>query len=410
MKQIYQRVATIRDTVASPDILIMSRTFLPTEGGSEEYIYNRCLQEREKVIVLTANCIGDRAFDRAQDFPIYRWQIPTFWYDGLKGIFLTPLFNFVCNFLLAIKLYFRYHYRYIEWIQGCDFLCLLVLSYLLPIRFFIYLNENEILRALRNPIARSLFAFTLKRAAGIICHSCFTRDFVTKHFQFNTPTHVIHPVVRREKFDIKNSTSIEHLRLQVRNSYNIPQSSVVILSVGTLHKHQGNNLVIDNLPLLLTLGLDVHYIICGQGPFEQKLRSQVQHLRLDRWVHFAGHISNSKLAGYYAACDIFAMLTLFDRKAASIESFSIAHLEAGYFSKPVIASCFGTAMDVIRHGENGILVNPNSGNEMLAAFRQLCENKQLREKLGRRGKVLANKRSLHRWLYVREARYSCLLT
>ncbi|MFQ4141827.1 glycosyltransferase family 4 protein [Chlorogloeopsis sp. ULAP02] len=410
MKQISQRLATIRDTVASPDILIVSRTFLPIEGGSEEYIYNRCLQERERVIVLTANCMGDRAFDRAQGFPIYRWQIPKFWYGGLQGIFLTPLLNFVYNFILVIKLYFRYHYRYIEWTHGYSFLCLLVLSYLLPIRFFIYLNGNEILCALRNPIARSLFAFTLQRATGIICHSFFTRDLVTTYFQFNTPAHVIHPVVRREKFDIENSTSMEDLRLQVRNSYNISESSVVILSVGTLHKHQGNNLVIDNLPLLLTLGLDVHYIICGQGPFEQKLHSQVQRLRLDRWVHFAGHISNNKLAGYYAACDIFAMLALFDRKAASIESFSVAHLEAGYFSKPVIASCFGAAIDVIRHGENGILVNPNSGNEMLTAFRQLCEDKGLREKLGRRGRVLANKRSLHQWPYVREARYSCLLT
>jgi glycosyltransferase involved in cell wall biosynthesis len=410
MKQISQTVATIRDTAASPDILVMSRTFLPTEGGFEEYIYNRCLQEREKVIVLAASCLGDRAFDRTQQFPIYRWQIPKFWYGGLKGIFIAPLLNWVYTFLLAIKLYFRYHYRYIEWTYGCDFISLLVLSYLLPIRFFIYLNGNEILRNFRNPIGRSLFAFTLQRATGIVCHSSFTRDFVTTNFQFNTPTHVIHPVVRREKFDIENPASLEDLRLRVRNNYNIPESAVVILSVGTLHKYQGCNLVIDNLPPLLTLGLDVHYIICGQGPFEQQLRSQVQRLRLERWVHFIGHISNNKLAGYYAACDLFAMLTLSDRKTASIEGFSIAHLEAGYFGKPVIASCLGSATDSIRHGENGILVNPNSGNEMLTAFRQLCEDRQWREQLGRKGRVIANKRSLHRWLHIRESRYSCLLT
>lgn len=34
----------------SPKILVISRTFLPKEGGIEEYVYNRCLQDPQQVI------------------------------------------------------------------------------------------------------------------------------------------------------------------------------------------------------------------------------------------------------------------------------------------------------------------------------------------------------------------------
>ncbi|MFB2771474.1 glycosyltransferase family 4 protein [Pelatocladus sp. BLCC-F211] len=410
MEQISSRVATVGEQTVSPDILVVCRTFLPREGGIEEYIYNRCLQDTDRVILLTASCAGDQAFDKSQVFPVYRWHIPQSWRDGLSKNILKPTLNIIWSAVFAIKLYFRYHYRYIEWGHGYDFISLLFLSYLLPIRFFIYLHGNDILYTLRNPIMRSLFALTLKRAEGIVCNSGWTRDLLTTHFQINTPTHVIHPVVRRKKFGVASPTAIEELRLRVRNNHDIPENAVVILSVGYLQQYKGFDLVIDNLPLLLTFGLEVHYILCGQGPFEAKLQSQVRRLRLDRWVHFAGHVAERELAGYYAACDIFALLTLFDRSASSHLGFGMVYLEAAYFGKPIIASNFGWVTDTVRHGENGLIVNPYSGLEMFQAFRQLCENQQLREQLGRRGKILANKRSLHRWLYIPESRYSCLLT
>ncbi|PLZ99350.1 glycosyl transferase family 1 [Fischerella thermalis CCMEE 5268] len=410
MEHISSRVATVGEQTVSPNILVVCRTFLPREGGIEEYIYNRCLQDAERVIVLTASCAGDKAFDKSQLFPVYRWQTPKSWGHSWSQNILQPFLNTVWSAILAIKLYFRYHYRYIEWGHGYGFISLLFLSYLLPIRFFIYLHGDDILCALRNPIMRSLFALTLQRAEGIVCNSCWTRDLLTRHFEIDTPTHVIHPVVRRKKFGVATPTAIDDLRIRVRNRHNIPENAIVILSVGSLQKYKGFDLVIDNLPLLLTLGLDVHYILCGRGPCESKLQSQVQRLRLDRWVHFAGYVADRELAGYYAACDIFALLTLFDCKANSHLGFGMVYLEAAYFGKPVIASNIGCASDTVRQRENGLIVNPYSGLEIFQAFRQLCENQQLREQLGRRGKILANKRSLHRWLYIPESRYSCLLT
>lgn len=410
MENISRIRATIRDKTASyPDILVISRSFQPKEGGIEEYIYNRCLQDPERVIVLAASCIGDKQFDKAQKFPVYRWPISRHWRGSFLGSMLQAFLNTVWSFVLAIKLYFRYHYRYIEWGHGYHFLSVLLLSYLLPIRFFIYLHGKDILGLSRNFILRSLFEFTLKRAEGIVCNSSLTRDYLSTHFQVETPTHVINPAVRVEKFGVSSHLdNLEDLRVRVRSGYNIPETAVVILSVGRLVKRKGLERVIENLTLLLTLGMDVHYILCGQGPYESELRNLANRLRVQRRVHFAGYVPEGELAGYYAACDILAMLSLGNNKAP-IEGFGIVCLEAGYFGKPVIASRLGSVVDTVHHEENGILVNPNSGYEIFHAFKRLCQDQKLREQLGRKGKQLATRKTLHRSIYVPDG-YSCLLT
>ncbi|MDZ7963108.1 MAG: glycosyltransferase family 4 protein [Aulosira sp. DedQUE10] len=397
MEHISQLAGNVREQTALPDILVISRSFLPKEARIGEYIYNRCLQDPERVIVLAAGCSGDKVFDQAQKFPIYRWPIPRDW------SFLNPLLNLIYSFVLAIKLYFRYRYRYIEWGHGYEFPSLLLLSYFLPIRFFIYLHGNDIVCGLRNPLWRSLFKLTLKRAEGIVCNSSFTQDYLRTRLRLDTPTHVINPMVRPEKFgQVTNQGNLGDLRASVRQMYNIPETAVVILSVGQLVKHKSFDRVIENLPLLLTVGVDVHYIICGQGPCESELKSLANRLRVDQRVHFTGEIRDRELAGYYAACDIFAMLNLLDTKASSIEGFGVVYLEASYFGKPVIASRLGGVIDAIHHEENGILVNPYSGYEVFQAFNRLCKDQPLREQLGRKGKELAQRKTLHRSLYKLE--------
>ncbi len=394
---------TSRAKAASyPDILIISRSFQPQEGGIEEYVYNRCLQDPERVIVLTASCTGDRLFDKAQRFPIYRWPISHLWCGSFLGRGVQTLLNMVWSFVLAIKLYFRYHYSYIEWGHGYNFLCLLLLSYLLPVRCFIYLHGQDVLDLLRHPILRPLFELTLNRVQGIVCSSSCTQDFLATHFHFNTPSHAIKPAVRGEKFGVTTLDSVGDLRAHLRTGYKIPETAVVILSVGQLTKRKGFDRVIENLTLLLTCGIDVYYILCGRGSYESELKSLAHRLRVQRRVHFAGYVSDRELTSYYAACDIFAMLSLCDNnKLSCFGGGSMACLEAGYFGKPAIASNLGSVSDIVYHEDNGILVDPNSGREVFQAFKRLCQDRNLREAMGRKGKQLAGRKTLHRSLYIR---------
>ncbi|MTJ12397.1 glycosyltransferase family 4 protein [Anabaena sp. UHCC 0187] len=410
MENISQLGSQIRDKTASPDILVISRIFRPKEAVIGEYVYNRCLQDPDRVIVLAGGCAGDKKFDQSQQFPVYRWFNFPAWCDNWLGNIIQSGFNIIAAFLLAIKLYFRYHYRYIEWCHGYDFPALLLLSYILPIRFFIYLHDNDLVRTASNPLWKWLLKLTLKRADGIVCNSSYIRNSLRNTFRLDTPTHVINPVVRPERFG--NPTSFSHiddLRNRIRQTYNIPETAIVILSVGNLVKYKNFDRVIDNIPVLLNFGVDVHCIICGTGVCENQLKSQAERLRIDKRVHFAGYVPERDLAGYYAACDIFAMLNSDNHEDKTIDNFGVVYLEAGYFGKPVIASRLGSVLDAVHHEENGLLVNPDSGYEMLQTFKRLCQDSQLREKLGRQGKELAKRKTYHRWLYSPESCYSCLL-
>ena len=147
-KHIKEKKTNIRD------ILVVSRTFFPKTGGIEEYVYNRCLQEPKKVILLAASYEGDREFDSAQPFVTYRWLLPS-WLEAKAILVRKPLklmaglvkqvLNMFWSFWLAFRLYARHSYSSIEWGHGYDFISLLLLTYLLPVRFIIYLHGNDVL-------------------------------------------------------------------------------------------------------------------------------------------------------------------------------------------------------------------------------------------------------------------------
>ncbi|MBW4689890.1 MAG: glycosyltransferase family 4 protein [Komarekiella atlantica HA4396-MV6] len=382
-----------------PNILVISRVFFPDIGGIQEYAYNRCLQDPESVIVLSSKCESDREFDQMQAFPIYRWPMPILGSFGRFGAIFKQIMNMFWSIVLAIRLYQRYQYHYIEWCHGYDFPALLLLSYLLPVKCFIYLHGDDVLCPQKNPVLRWLFEWTLQRAKVIVCNSNFTQNYLKEHFQIKRPIHIIHPTVRLEKFGQLNLNQQNLLRSQIRQKHQIPQEAIVILSVGRLVKRKGFDRVIQNLPALLAEGIDVYYLICGQGHMESELRKLAENLGVTSQVIFAGFVIDEELAGYYAACDLFSMLTFLDTKSRSIEGFGIVYLEAGYFGKPVIASRIGGVVDAVFHGENGLLADPNCSEEILANMRYLCTDETLRQRLGKKGKELATRNTLHRMLY-----------
>lgn len=368
--------------------LIVTRTFLPKEGGIEEYAYHRCLQNPNQIFLITPSYPGDKNFDSQQTFPIHRWFTPHWLYSVKFGGIFRQIINLFASVFLAIKLHWRYQYQTLEWCHGYDFPSLLFLSYLLPVRRTIYLHGNDLLCPLNNFVLRSLFTWTLQRTHTIVCNSSFTKNYLTEHFTINTPIQIIHPKIRPEKFALEDNISLEQLRYQIRQNYQISSTAIVILSVGRLVERKGFDKVIEHLPQLIAQGLDIHYIICGKGAMASSLELLARDLEVASRVHLAGYVSNQDLAGYYGACDLFVMLTFFNAKAASVEGFGIVYLEAGYFGKPVLASGVGGVVDAVRDGENGILVNPDSNVEIAEALQRLCKDKQLREKLGQRGRYL----------------------
>lgn len=381
-------------------ILIVSRTFFPKEGGIEEYVFNRALQDPDQVMVLAAAYPGDEEFDAQQDFPVYRWFSPGVLYRNKVGSLFRQILNIILSFVVTVRLYFTHRYEAIEWAHGYDFISLLIITYLLPVKCSMYLHGNDLLCPLKNLAFRYFFQLTLQRLDSIVCNSSFTRDYLQKHFFVDTPIFVINPTVRPQKFGIQCAEDInKDSRSKTRQQYGIPEEALVILSVGRLVPRKGFERIIAVLPQLLKAGVDVHYLICGRGAMENELRFRTQELEVQNRVHFAGYVSDQELGDYYLCCDIFAMITFFDAKDASIEGFGIVYREASFFGKPVIAARVGGVLDAIQHEENGLLVNPDCPEEIIKAFLRLCRDSQLRKQLGVMGQKLAQQRPNYAVLY-----------
>lgn len=389
--------------VERASILVVTRTFLPQEGGIEEYVYDRCTRDPKRVVVLTADCPGSRSFDRSQPFTIYRWPNPQILERTLLGKAIKQLFCMFWSVVLGLILYMRYRFKYVEWCHGYDFPSVLLLGYLLPIHYFVYLHGNDLLCPLRNWLFKGVFRWTLNRSSGVVCNSLFTKSYLLKSVSITSQVYVINPAVRPSKFGLLSDRASTERGDSIRQKFGIPSNAVVILTVGRLIKRKGFDRVIAQIPSLVSKGIDVHYLICGRGKMEQNLRSLTTQLNVRDRVHFVGFVPDSELAAYYDACDLFAMLTFFDADSKSIEGFGIVYREAGFFGKPVIASRVGGVIDAVQHLKNGLLVDPDSSTDLQIALSQLCRDEVLRQRLGQTGQEFAEQRPSFQVLYQQDA-------
>lgn len=65
-------------------------------------------------------------------------------------------------------------------------------------------------------------------------------------------------------------------------------------------------------------------------------------------------------------------------------------IEGMALGKPIVASNVGGIIDLVRNGENGILVPPRDSDALGKAILQLIKNKDMAEELGKNGKAIVN--------------------
>jgi glycosyltransferase involved in cell wall biosynthesis len=97
-----------------------------------------------------------------------------------------------------------------------------------------------------------------------------------------------------------------------------------------------------------------------------------------------GLVSPVELPSIYAAADIFVLPTVIQ------EGFGLVLLEAFAAGRPIIATRSGGIPDLIRHGENGLLVNRGDVQDLYDAMRTLLKDEDLRIRLGEEGKRAAS--------------------
>ncbi len=161
-----------------------------------------------------------------------------------------------------------------------------------------------------------------------------------------------------------------------------------ILTVGRLaaaEQYKGQDVVLRAMPEVLAKVPDAAYLIAGDGDDRPRLEALARELGIQRHVFFLGHLNRAELAACYPACDVFALPARveLDDRAPKGEGFGIVYLEAMAFGKPVVGPNSGAPAEFIRHGEHGLLVDPEDPARVAQALIDLLTSPESAGRMGR---------------------------
>ncbi|MBK8905559.1 MAG: glycosyltransferase family 4 protein [Anaerolineaceae bacterium] len=159
----------------------------------------------------------------------------------------------------------------------------------------------------------------------------------------------------------------------------------ILLTVGRLVPRKGIDLMLQALPLILR-ETAVIYHIGGSGPDRVRLEKLVQVLGIQHAVRFLGRIPDDELPQLYASADLFVMPNREIQEEGSLEGFGIVFLEASASGLPVIAGRSGGAVEAVQDGITGLLVTPDSVEELATAVLTLLQDAPKRQQMGQAGR------------------------
>ena len=120
-------------------------------------------------------------------------------------------------------------------------------------------------------------------------------------------------------------------------------------------------------------------VICGTGPEESDLKEFVRAKGLDSEILFLGF--RDDIPKVLKVLDILALMSL------TIESFSMAAVEAMAMEVPVIATNIGGVPEVIDDGKTGIIIPPGNVDALCEAIKYLIQNPGVRFRMGQNGRL-----------------------
>jgi len=119
---------------------------------------------------------------------------------------------------------------------------------------------------------------------------------------------------------------------------------------------------------------EVTLAVAGDGPDRLALERRAHELGLDGRARFLGSVSRESVLRLFRAADASVL-------SSSWENFPHTVVEALAVGCPVIATAVGGVPEVVRDGENGLLVPPDDPEALAAAIRRFFGDHELRRRL-----------------------------
>ncbi len=170
---------------------------------------------------------------------------------------------------------------------------------------------------------------------------------------------------------------------QVKRSYGIEGKYIIF--IGTVQPKKNIIKLIESFKNIENLKLVIVGKAKGDGKegwMYDEILSRPKELGIEEKVVFTGFVPDSKMPYLINGAEAFILPSLW-------EGFGIPVIEAMACGTPVIASNVSSLPEVI--GNAGLLVNPDSADQIEQAIRTISTDKKLRDKLSKLGLERAKK-------------------
>ena len=160
-------------------------------------------------------------------------------------------------------------------------------------------------------------------------------------------------------------------KIALRNNLQLPNGELVLFA-GRLEAEKRVGDLIQIWPEVRKRNQDAYLLILGTGGEENALKELA-----GEGIHFLGLVDN--VASYLQAADIFVLPSI-------SEGLSNAFLEALASQLAVVVTATGGTTEIIKHKENGWLIEEYNTEKLIEGIICFLENKELREKCALEGK------------------------
>jgi glycosyltransferase involved in cell wall biosynthesis len=172
---------------------------------------------------------------------------------------------------------------------------------------------------------------------------------------------------------------------EVRRHLGYGNEHVIVAGIGRMIPVKGFEYLVEAHSVAVAVVPELRLVLVGDGAERRELEKRVRALGVSETVVLRGAAPPAAIPGYLAAADIVSVPSV--HHGGYVDGLPNVALEAMAAGRPVVGSRVGGIPELVRDGENGLLVPEKDAAALAAALVTLARDPALRARLGGTGRA-----------------------